>query len=88
MKERTEAPTLVFWVSCCPETEVCRVGVVVDRAADQVLTVGSRKGMLCLMQQLQQWHTRAPMVGAWPLLFICSPYTISMGVKAGGSSQQ
>lgn len=57
---------------------MCRVGVIIDRAADQVMAVGPGESMLCLMQQLQQRHASTPVMSAWPLLFICASIEINV----------
>ncbi|KAA6426766.1 MAG: hypothetical protein FRX49_03091 [Trebouxia sp. A1-2] len=51
---------------CSPKAEMRSIKAVVHRAAHQVLAVGGRGGVLCLVQQLQQGHASTPV-----MCFIC-----------------
>ncbi len=44
---------LAVWHCSSPKAEVCSIRAVVHGAAHQVLAVGGREGILCLVQQLQ-----------------------------------
>ncbi len=53
---------LAVWHCSSPKAEVRSIRAVVHRAAHQVLAVGGREGILCLVQQLQQGHASTPVV--------------------------
>ncbi len=53
---------LAVWHCSSPKAEMHSIRAVVHRAAHQVLAVGAREGVLCLVQQLQQGHARTPVM--------------------------
>ena len=53
---------LAVWHCSSPKAEVCSIRAVVHGAAHQVLAVGGREGILCLVQQLQQGNARTPVM--------------------------
>ena len=64
--------TLGIRAGSSTQTEVGSIGLVVDSAAHQILTMALWERVLSLMQQLQERNASAPVVGGWPMVLICN----------------